>query len=56
MTERRYSIPVDELVAGARVPAEERVEVRAEPRLPATDWSAGVDAYGDGLAGDADGA
>ena len=55
MTEQRWSIPVDELVAGARVPAEEQVEVRAEPRLPATDWSAGVDPYGDGMAGDADG-
>jgi hypothetical protein len=55
MTEQRYSIPVDELVAGVRVPAEEQVEVRAEPRLPATDWSSGVVPYGDGMAGDADG-
>ena len=55
MTEQRYSIPVEELVDGARVPAEEQVEVQAEPRLPATDWSCGVNPYGDGMAGDADG-
>ena len=55
MTERRYSIPVDELESSARVPIAEQVEVQAEPRQPATDWSAGVNPYGDGMAGDADG-
>ena len=55
MTEQRWSIPVDELVADARVPVEEQVEVQAEPRLPATDWSSGLHPYGDGMAGDADG-
>ena len=55
MTEQRYTISVDELVAGARVPLEEQVEVQAEPRLPATDWSSGVNPYGDGMSGDADG-
>ena len=34
MTEQRYSIPLDELVAGARVPVEAQVEVQAEPRQP----------------------
>jgi hypothetical protein len=55
MTEQRYSIPVDELVAGARVPAAEQVEVHAEPQPPASDWSGGVHPYGDGMSGDADG-
>jgi len=55
MTEPRYSIPLDELVAGARVPVTEQVEVQAEPRQPATDWSAGVHPFGDGMSGDADG-
>ena len=55
MTEQRYSIPVDELVAGAQVPLEAQVEVQAEPRGPATDWSSGVNPYGDGMTGDADG-
>jgi hypothetical protein len=55
MTEQRYTIPVDELVAGARVPLEEQVEVQAEPQQPATDWSAEVLPYADGMSGDADG-
>jgi hypothetical protein len=55
MTEPRYSIPVEDLVAGARVPRDEQVEVQAEPQRPASDWSAGVNPYGDGMSGDADG-
>jgi hypothetical protein len=55
MTEQRYSIPLDELVAGARVPVEAQVEVQAEPRQPAPDWSPAVHPYGDGMSGDADG-
>ena len=55
MTEQRYSIPVEELVAGARVPVGEQVEVRAEPQHPAPDRSAGTTPYGDGMSGDADG-
>ena len=55
MSEPRYSIPLEELEAGARVPVGEQVEVQAEPRQPATDWSAGVNPYGDGMSGDADG-
>ena len=56
MTEQRYSIPLEELVAGARVPVEAQVEVQAEPRQPAPDWTTGVHPYGDGMSGDADGA
>jgi hypothetical protein len=55
MTEPRYTITVDELVAGARVPLEAQVEVQAEPQQPATDWSSGVHPYGDGMSGDVDG-
>lgn len=55
MTEQRYSIPLEELVAGARVAAEEQVQVQAEPQVPATGWSTGVHPYGDGMSGDADG-
>jgi len=55
MTEQRYSIPVEELVDGARVPVSEQVEVQAEPRQPAPDWTSGVAPYGDGMSGDADG-
>ena len=55
MAEPRYSIPVDELVAGARVPVAEQVEIQAEPREPATDWSTGLIPCADGMGGDADG-
>ena len=55
MTEPRYSIPVDDLVASARVPVAEQVEVQAEPQQPGTDRPTGVHPYGDGMSGDADG-
>ncbi|TQN41973.1 hypothetical protein FHU33_1362 [Blastococcus colisei] len=54
MTEQRWSIPVDDLVASAQVPVAEQVEVQAEPQ-PATDWSSGMNPYGDGMSADADG-
>ncbi len=55
MTEKRYAIPVDELVSSAQVPRSDQVEAHAEPRQPEADWSAGVHPYGDGMGGDADG-
>ncbi|SFE58884.1 hypothetical protein [Blastococcus tunisiensis] len=55
MGAKRYSIPVDELVAGSRVPVTEQVEVHAEPQQPAPDRSTGVHPYGDGMSADADG-
>lgn len=55
MTEQRYSIPVDDLVASARVPVTEQVEVQAEAQQPATGRSAVVHPYGDGMSGDVDG-
>ena len=54
MTENPYAIPVDDLVDSARVPAEEQLVELAEKRLP-VDWSAGLNPYADGMAGDADG-
>jgi hypothetical protein len=54
MTENPYAIPVEDLVASARVPAAEQVVEQPEHRLP-VDWSAGLNPYGDGMAGDADG-
>jgi hypothetical protein len=55
MTEQRYTIPVDELVASARVPVTEQVEVQAEPQVPGSDWSTGPNPYGDGMSGDVGG-
>ncbi len=54
MTEQRYAIPVDELVAGVRVPVEEQVAVHTEPQPPPPDWSDGLTPFGDGMSGDAD--
>lgn len=55
MTEQRYSIPVDDLVASARVPVAEQVEVQAEAQQPPAAGSTDVHPYGDGMSGDADG-
>ena len=55
MTDQRYSIPVDELVSGARVDVTDQVELQAEPQQPPEGWSTGVLPYGDGMSGDADG-
>jgi hypothetical protein len=55
MTEQRYSIPVEDLVASARVPVAEQVEVQSEPGPPPQNWSTDVHPYGDGMSGDVDG-
>jgi hypothetical protein len=55
MSENPYAIPVEDLVAGARVDAAHQVEEQAEPRPVAPDWSPGVHPYADGASGDADG-
>ena len=55
MTENPYAIPVEDLVARTQVPVIDQVEVQSEPRQPGSDWSAGVNPYGDGMSGDADG-
>ena len=53
MAENPYAIPVEELVARARVPVVDQAELQPEPQQPPADWSTGVAAYGDG--GDTDG-
>jgi len=53
MTENPYAIPVEELVARARVPVVDQVELQLESQQPQADWSTNVAPYGDG--GDADG-
>jgi hypothetical protein len=53
MTENPYAIPVDDLVNSARVPVAEQVELQADVREPAADWTTGSVPMGDG--GDADG-
>jgi hypothetical protein len=55
MSESPYAIPVDDLVASAKVDVIDQVEEQAEPRLGSSDWSSGVSPYADGMAGDADG-
>jgi len=55
MTENPYAIPMDEFVARARAAVADQVEVQAEPQQPPGDWSTGVNPYGDGMSGDADG-
>jgi len=55
MSHPRYAIPVDELVARARVPVADQVEIQPEPPQPPPDWSTGLVADADGMSGDADG-
>lgn len=54
MTDPRYRIPVDELVAGAQVALEEQVEVQADSVAPATAYGDRLP-HGDGMTGDVDG-
>lgn len=54
MSDSRYRIPVEELVASAQVQAGDQVEEQAQPVLGPGDSSPGVLPYGDGMAGDAD--
>ncbi len=55
MSESPYAIPAEDLVASARVPQADQVEVQAEPNQPATNWSPDALRYPDGGGGDADG-
>jgi hypothetical protein len=54
VTENPYAIPVEDLVASARVPVAEQVVEQPDRRL-VSDSSAGPLPYADGMAGDADG-
>jgi hypothetical protein len=55
VSDSRYAIPVDELVASARVEAGDQVEELAQPALAPADWSTGIHPYGDGIGTDTDG-
>jgi hypothetical protein len=52
MTENPYAIPVEELLARARVPVTDQVQLQVEPGQSPADWSDGGPPFGDG--GDAD--
>jgi hypothetical protein len=55
MSESPYAIPVDDLLASARVPAADQIEVQAEPRPPEPGVLHGFLRFADGGGGDADG-
>ena len=55
MTDSPYAIPADDLVASARVPPSDQVEVQALPDAVPGDWSPAPHPFGDGAGGDADG-
>jgi hypothetical protein len=55
MTHNPYAIPVDELVARARVEVGDQVEEHAQPVVGPVDWSTGIHPYGDGIGADTDG-
>jgi hypothetical protein len=55
MEPNRYAVPVEELESGARIPLAEQVEEQAETPREVVDWSSGMNPYGDGMGGDADG-
>jgi hypothetical protein len=55
MTDSPYAIPVEDLVATARVPRSEQVEVQPLPEGARDDRSPERYPYGDGAGGDADG-
>jgi hypothetical protein len=54
MTDSPYAIPVEDLLASARVPVAQQVVEQPEVR-PVPDTWAGPIPYADGMAGDADG-
>ena len=54
MADPRFTIPLEELVAGARVDREQQVEVQAEVAHPPSAAPDGL-FYGDGMSGDVDG-
>jgi hypothetical protein len=53
VSESPYAVPVEDLVASARVDVAHQVEEQAEPRLVPADWTPVL--YADGMGGDADG-
>ena len=55
MTDSPYAIPVEDLVAGARIPPADQVEVQPLPEAGRGDRSSAPYPYGDGAGGDVDG-
>ncbi|WP_170977846.1 hypothetical protein [Blastococcus sp. CCUG 61487] len=55
MTENRFAIPLEDLVAGAQVAREDQVEVQQDAVVPPPDEVLGGPFYGDGMSGDVDG-
>ena len=55
MSESPYAIPAEDLVASARIPPAEQVEVQDEPHRPEPGWPGGALRHADGAGGDADG-
>jgi len=55
MSESPYAIPVEDLLASARVPQADQVEVQGEPAPPEPVGSGEFLRYADGGGGDADG-
>lgn len=54
MVDPRYTIPLDDFVAGAQVARDEQVELQAEPVAPPPVHGDPL-RYADGMSGDADG-
>lgn len=55
MTDNRYRLSEDELLASARVPVDEQIEVQSEPAPAPADWRGDPMPWADGGSGDADG-
>ena len=55
MTENRFAIPLEDLVAEAQVPRADQIEVQSDPVVPPPDEVLGGPFYGAGMSGDIDG-
>jgi hypothetical protein len=55
MTDNRYRLSEDELLATARVPVNEQIEMQSEPVPPPADWRGDSMPWLDSGSGDADG-
>ena len=55
MTDNPYAIPADDLVASARIPRSDQVEVQSLPEVGRGDWFPELRPYGEGAGGDVDG-
>ena len=55
MTDSPYAVPIDDLIAGARIARSEQVEMHPAPVAGPAAWSTAPDRYLDGGGGDADG-